>query len=204
VVKYFSIVFQIRHTRSPSDNTLHLSTNEFVSKKFTLERADSAGDTMQGYATRVDSAGDTIQACASITDSADKKMQDYTIADNAVKASHEVQIRTGDANAVVKYSADNESGLGRPVGLSYSCPRPFHYGGDLTSGAPEKNNLIRRTAVECESKINAVRGKSDIVDSETAPQEEECLLQEVYRTYSHLTYSFFLHWYALLVSSGTH
>jgi hypothetical protein len=164
VIQFFIHIFhlfQLRHTRSPSDNTLHLNTNEFAPKKFTLERADSAGEAMQGYATRVDSAGETMQT---IADSAGETVQGYETAGIGTEAADGKQDRTNGAMAGTKYSADSLNGLGRPVGMSYSCPRPFHYGGD---GEPEKDGRIQPSAV---------RGSTDMVDQETASQEKECLL----------------------------
>ena len=152
------ILFQLRHTRSPSDNSLHLSTSEFASKKFTLERADSAGETMQGRAERSD------------------------IASAAEEPTSTSSQRPKSAVEGLKYSADSsavvgENGPGRPVSMSYSCPRPLRYGRDLAAAERSLDGgRMRRTSVSCESSSsNSSRGlvTTGAADTGTRPKEKK-------------------------------
>jgi hypothetical protein len=54
------LLFQVRHTRSPSDNSLNLNTSDqqLNSKKFSLERGDSLGDAQEGRPQQPDSEGE--------------------------------------------------------------------------------------------------------------------------------------------------
>jgi hypothetical protein len=114
-------LFQLRHTRSPSDNSLHLNTtSDTTPNKFTLERADSAGDAMQGEPSA--QTPNRMTAIERSTNGAEAKRR---VSDNG--------------------SGEN-GGPGRPVGMTYSCPRAA-----LTERPGADESRTRRTSDSCEA-----------------------------------------------------
>jgi hypothetical protein len=163
------LLFQVRHTRSPSDNSLNLNTSDqqLNSKKFSLERGDSLGDTQEGRPQQPDSEGElTVQGRSQQSRTEGEFIQpqhpdtegEITMQgrpqrpDNAGKDIAQGRPLQRPNNPVVlglsgrsqRLNCDSQSGPGRPVGLTSSCPaHPLSNGG---GGRQGEDGRLRRTS----------------------------------------------------------
>jgi hypothetical protein len=157
------LLFQVRHTRSPSDNSLNLNTSDqpLNSKKFSLERGDTQegrpqqpdceGElTMQGRSQQSDTEGQFTRPQQPDTEGELTMQGRPQRPDNAGKDISQGRPLQRPNNPVVlglsgrsqRLNCDGQSGPGRPVGLTSSCPaHPLSNG-----GRQGEDGRLRRTS----------------------------------------------------------
>jgi hypothetical protein len=174
----------VRHTRSPSDNSLNLNTSDqqLNSKKFSLERDDSLGDAQEGRPQQPDCEGElAMQGRSQQSDTEGEFTQqqhpdtegELTMQgrpqrpDNAGKGrplqrpNNPVVLglsgrsqRPCSAEDTRRLNNDGQSGPGRPVGLTSSCPaHPLNNG-----GRQGEDGRLRRTSDGGQNSCGLVAG----------------------------------------------